>query len=424
MLKAHSIRNKIMYTILALIIYRIVSFIPVPVINVEKLSAFSDVVNKGIFSVFNTFSGGSIARASILALGIMPYITSSIIIQLIVATTPELKKMKKEGGEKVNEKFNQWTKYLAVVIGFGQGLGLSSILSSAATPTISPLEFKIIAASTMLCGTFCLIWLGNMISMHGIGNGTSLIIFTGIVAEAPKDISRILTLAKNGAITPIELFAIFALFCATVALVVLFEKSNRLVFIQYPRQVQHAMQQQKQNSQNFLPLKINPAGVMPPIFASSIILLPSTIASIFRDSNSTIVNFIIQNFAHGTVLFIFAEIILITFFSFFYNNVVFDPEEVSNQLRKSNIFIPGTRPGQPTADLFKSIMARLSLIGALYLSIICSLPEILSPKYGYSFLIGGTGILIVVNVIQDTVTAIQTQLLPAKYEKAMRKVYK
>jgi preprotein translocase subunit SecY len=424
MSKVDSLKGKIFFTILALISYRVGSFIPVPVVNIDQLSSFVEIANKGIFSMFNAFSGGSVGRVSIFALGMMPYITSSIIVQLIVATTPELKKMKKEGGDKVQEKFNQYTKYLAVLIGFAQGFSLASFLVSVGINDIEPLNFKIISAMTFVCGTFILIWLGNRISIKGIGSGTSLIIFTGIVAEMPKDVGNILNLAKNGNITVLALFFVFAVFLAITIIVVLFEKSHRLVYIQYPRQVQQFMQQNRQTMPNFMPLKINPAGVIPPIFASSIILLPSTIAGIFKDSNNVLVQFILTNFTHGTLTFIILEIALIIFFSFFYNNVVFEPDEIANQLRKSNVFIPGTRPGTATAELFKKIMNRLSLIGAVYLSLVCSVPELLSPTYGYSFMIGGTGLLIVVNVITDTVAAIQTYLLPSRYEKTMRKSYR
>ena len=420
MSKERTLKDKILFTLMILIIYRIGSFIPVPVVDVNKLAAFMEMTSKGIFGVFNLFSGGSIGRCSIFALGIMPYITASIIIQLVVATTPSLKAMKKEGGEAVYEKFNQYTKYLTILIGFGQAMGISALLSASGISDASSFEFKI----TMLCGTFILIWFGNRITARGIGNGGSLIIFTGIVAESPKDIGNLLTMAKNGTISAIVVFIIFAIFIATLLVVVLFEKSNRLVYIQYPQQIQQYMQRNKQQMQNFLPLKVNPAGVIPPIFASAVILLPGTLAGAFKDSGNPIVQFILQNFMHGTPVYIVLEIFLITFFSFFYNNVVFDAKEVAENLRKSNIFIPGTRPGEATAQLFRNIMNRLSLIGAIYLSVVCTIPELVATKYGYSFMIGGTSLLIVVNVITDTIVAIQTALLPQKYAKNMRKSYK
>ena len=424
MSKERTIKDKIFFTLMILIIYRIGSFIPVPVVDVNKLAAFMEMTSKGIFGVFNLFSGGSIGRCSIFALGIMPYITASIIIQLVVATTPSLKAMKKEGGEAVYEKFNQYTKYLTILIGFGQAMGISALLSASGISDASSFEFKITCAFTMLCGTFILIWFGNRITARGIGNGGSLIIFTGIVAESPKDIGNLLTMAKNGTISAIVVFIIFAIFIATLLVVVLFEKSNRLVYIQYPQQIQQYMQRNKQQMQNFLPLKVNPAGVIPPIFASAVILLPGTLAGAFKDSGNPIVQFILQNFMHGTPVYIVLEIFLITFFSFFYNNVVFDAKEVAENLRKSNIFIPGTRPGEATAQLFRNIMNRLSLIGAIYLSVVCTIPELVATKYGYSFMIGGTSLLIVVNVITDTIVAIQTALLPQKYAKNMRKSYK
>ena len=424
MKKERTLKDKIIFTILILILYRAGSFIPVPVVDVNKLSAFMEMTSKGIFGIFNVFSGGSIGRCSIFALGIMPYITASIIIQLVVATTPKLKEMKKEGGEAVYEKFNQYTKYLTIPIAFGQAMGLSALLVAAGVNDASDFNFKITCAFTMLCGTFILIWLGNRITSNGIGNGGSLIIFTGIIAESPRGFGQLLTMAKNGSINPIIVFTIFAVFIITLLVVILFEKSNRLVYIQYPQQVQQYMKMNKQPIQNFLPLKVNPAGVIPPIFASAVILLPGTLASIFKNSDSAIVQFILTNFNHGTLFYIITEILLITFFSFFYNNIVFDAKDVAENLRKSNIFIPGTRPGEQTAQLIRSIMNRLSLIGAIYLSFVCTIPEIISVKYGYSFIIGGTSLLIVVNVITDTMIAVQTAMLPQKYAKNMRRAYK
>ena len=419
-----SLKDKIFFTIAVLVIYRLGSFIPVPVVDVNKLSAFMEMTSKGIFGVFNMFSGGSISRCSIFALGIMPYITASIIVQLVVATTPKLKEMKKEGGEAVYEKFNQYTKYLTIIIGFGQAMGISALLAASGVSDASGTDFKIICASTMLCGTFILIWFGNRITANGIGNGGSLIIFTGIIAESPKDIGNLLTLAKNGSINTIVIFIIFAIFCATLLVVILFEKSNRLVYIQYPQQIQQYMRQSKQQMQNFLPLKVNPAGVIPPIFASAVILLPGTLAGLFKDSGNPVALFILQNFMHGTPVYIGLEILLIIFFSFFYNNVVFDTDEMASNLKKSNIFIPGTRPGEQTSQLFKKIINRLSLIGAIYLSVVCTIPELIAAKYGYSFLIGGTSLLIVVNVITDTIVAIKTAMLPQKYAKNIRRNYK
>lgn len=424
MVKERTLKDKILFTLMILVVYRFGSFVPVPVVDVNKLAAFMEMTSKGIFGVFNMFTGGSIGRCSIFALGIMPYITASIIIQLIVATTPKLKEMKKEGGEAVYEKFNQYTKYLTILIGFGQAMGISALLSASGVSDASAFDFKITCAFTMLCGTFILIWFGNRITAKGIGNGGSLIIFTGIVAESPKDIGNLLTMAKNGSISAIMVFIIFAIFVATLLVVILFEKSNRLVYIQYPQQMQQYMQRNKQQMQNFLPLKVNPAGVIPPIFASAVILIPGTLAGAFKDSGNVVIQFILRNFTHGTPVYMGLEIALIVFFSFFYNNVVFDAKEVAENLRKSNIFIPGNRPGEQTAKLFRNIMNRLSLIGAVYLSIVCTIPEIIASKYGYSFMIGGTSLLIVVNVITDTIVAIQTAMLPQKYAKNMKKSYK
>ena len=226
MAKERTLKDKILFTIGVLVLYRIGSFIPVPAVDINKLSAFMEMANKGIFSMFNVFSGGAIGRCSVFALGIMPYITASIIIQLIVATTPKLKEMKKEGGEAVHELFNQYTKYLTILVGFGQAMGISALLASSGIADAEALEFKITCALTMLCGTFILIWFGNRITARGIGNGGSLIIFTGIIAESPRSIGQLLTMAKNGSINSLVVFIIVAVFLATLVVVVLFEKSN------------------------------------------------------------------------------------------------------------------------------------------------------------------------------------------------------
>ena len=420
--KIDIIVKKILFTLSILIIYRVCSFIPMPCVDLGKINSFFEVSKGGFFNVFNAFSGGAIGRVSIFSLGIMPYITASIIVQLITSTSPEFKKMKKEGGDAMQEKFNQYTKLLSIVVATVQGISLSTFLLSSNITTLDATTFTCLIVMTTITSTFILLWFANRISQNGIGNGISLIVFTGIVAEMPKDIVNIFTLAKNGTIQPLSMALIFILFVVSILCVILFEKSNRLVHIQYPRQVMQHINQTKQQVPHFIPMKINPAGVMPPIFSNALLILPTTIVSLFKNSDNQVISFIIKHFTHGTLFFIIANIALISFFCFFYNNVVFDANEVSDQLRKSNIFIPGTRPGQQTAELLKKIMNKLSIIGSIYLGFICSVPEFFAPKYGYSFFIGGTGLLIVVNVISDTIAAIQSHMLPSKYDNK-KKVY-
>lgn len=415
------LKTKILYTILMLIAYRLGSYIPVPGIDVSKLANIVKLTEHGVLGMFNVFSGGSIARMSIFALSIMPYITSSIVMQLIISSNPNLKKLKTEG-DAGQRKIHQWTKYLAVFIAFFQGFALANGLESMGLflDIDSLFYYKIITAITLTTGTILLMWIGERISKSGIGNGISLIIFTGIVSSAPRDIVSMLSLSRNGVISFFSLFFLLAVFVGTVLFVVWVEKSNRLIPIQYPRQsYQFISQKDSGPKMNHLPFKINTAGVVPPIFANSLLLLPLTFTSF--GASSPLSQWIALNLNHGKLLFMVLYIVLVVFFTFFYNNLVFDTNDIANNLKKSNAFVPGVRPGASTAAFLHSILTKLSCFGAIYLVIVCVLPELLSPVYGYSFFIGGTGILIVVNVVIDTMIQIQTHLLSGRYEKAFRK---
>lgn len=417
------IRNKLLFTIGIIVVYRFITYIPIPFIDPDKISEFSELVKTGIFGMFNMLSGGSIARISVLTLGIMPYITSSIVMQLLSATTPELKKLKTEGGEDGQTKINQYTKYLAICVALFQGFMMSSgFISMGLYSGSNILYFKIFSSFTMATGTMIVLWLSDICTAKGIGNGSSIIICAGILAEAPRDLMNVLSMSKNGSITPIMLLVLFLIFAVTVFFVIFMERSNRLIPIQYPRQAYAYMGKMDSAKNNFMPLKLNSAGVMPPIFASAVLLFPITIVSVSgMDKSSWLSIFIGSNFSHGKPLFVVSFIMMITFFSFFYNSVIFDTNEISDNLKKSGVFIPGQRPGQATSAFLKKILKRLSLLGAIYLSIICSVPELLSPVFGYSFLLGGTGVLIVISVIMDTMINVQSHLLYSKYYKKMNK---
>lgn len=419
--KIDNIKQKALITIGLLFLYRLMTFIPIPFIDVTKLLAFSEATKKGIFGMFNAFSGGSISRASIFSLGIMPYITSSIIVQLVTSTSPDFKKLKKESHDIWQKKINSYTKYLAIIIGFGQGMAFGTgLIKAGLNFDMNINEFKIFTAIFVVTGTFITLWFAEFISGFGIGNGTSLIIAMGIIAEAPKDLANVVYMSKIGAMSAIMSVGVIVLFIVNIVVVVTVEKTQRLIPIQYPRQVSQMMKIQSP----FLPLKINLAGVIPPIFASAVLLLPITIIGFFVKQDHYLVYFISNNLTHGKTLFIILYISLIFVFSLVYNNIIFDPSDISSQLRRSNVFIPGCRPGEATEALLKKITRRLSIIGGFYLGFICLFPEILSKNYGYSFLVGGTGILIIVNVITDTAMSIQSAMMSGKYGKVMQKYKK
>lgn len=421
------LKRKILFTLAIIVIYRLGSHIPLPTVDLAKLNEIAKIAKSGVFSMFNAFSGGAISRASIFALGITPYITSSIVMQLLVASYPSLKRIKKEGGEQGQAKISQYTKYLTIVIAFVQGYSIcSGLVSMDIIPASGNLFMtKFLSAFIITVSTMLIMWLGDQISMYGIGNGSSIIIFAGIVSEAPKDLASVFTSIKTGALTPFDgvlLFGMFGIICVIVAFC---ERSYRMIYIQYPRQNYHnfTMQKNQQSAnQQFIPLKINTAGVIPPIFASAILLLPATIISLFAaDSQNEILQTIAVNFNHGKPFFVIATIALIFFFSYFYNTSLFETEDLVKGLQKNGAFIPSIRPGEQTSLYFKKTLKNLSLIGGFYLAVICGIPESLSGKYGHSFLLGGTGLLIVFSVINDVATQIQSHMMSGKYEKAMKR---
>ncbi|WP_146820380.1 preprotein translocase subunit SecY [Candidatus Deianiraea vastatrix] len=420
-----TLKKKIIFTLLVIVVYRLGSHIPLPTVDMAKLGEMAKIAKSGIFSMFNTFSGGAISRASIFALGIAPYITSSIIMQLLVASYPTLKRIKKEGGEQGAAKITQYTRYLTVFIAFFQGFSIATGLVAIDVIPSSGDVFsaKLLTAFVITVSTLIVMWMGDQITSHGIGNGSSVIIFAGIVSEAPRDLANVFTSIKTGSLTPMDGLGLFIMFGLTCLLVSFCERSFRMIYIQYPRQNYHqfmAKQQQAQQNQ-FIPLKINTAGVIPPIFASALLLLPTTIISMFADSTNEIAQMIVRNFNHGKPAFVIADVILILFFSYFYNTSLFETDDLVNGLRRNGAFIPGVRPGDQTSEYLKKTLKYLSFIGGGYLVVICGIPELMSSKYGYSFLLGGTGLLIVFSVINDVVVQFQTHMMSSKYEKAMKK---
>jgi preprotein translocase subunit SecY len=378
----------------------------------------------GILAMFDMFSGGALGRMTVFALNIMPYISASIIVQLMTAAVPALETLKKEG-EQGRKKLNQYTRYLTVVIAmfqsYGISIGLESMQGAFGAAVIDPgLFFRLSCVISLVGGTMFLMWLGEQITARGIGNGISLIIMAGIVANVPSALATMLELGRTGALSPIFILVFLVIAVVVVAFVVFMERAQRRVVVQYPkRQVGNRM---FGGDSTHMPLKLNTAGVIPPIFASSILMVPATISG-FSAAGGDVgwVGWLTSWFAHGTFLYMSVYAAMIIFFSYFYTAIVFNPVETADNLKKYGGFIPGIRPGNATAEYFDYILTRLTTVGAIYLVAVCLLPEFLISKYGVPFYFGGTSLLIIVSVTMDTVTQIQSHLLAHQYEGLIKK---
>ena len=417
-LQSNDLRNRILFTIFILSIYRLGTFVPLPGIDPEQLQTLMSGNQKGLLGMFNVFAGGAISRMAIFALGIMPYISSSIIVQLLTGVSEYFKNLKNQG-EIGRKKITQITRYGTVLLGTVQGYGLAVGLESSANLVINPgAFFKISTVTTIVAGTIFLMWLGEQITQRGIGNGISLIIFSGIVAEIPRALVTTFELGKTGAISGFIIFLIFILLIATIMFIVFMERALRKILINYPkRQMGNKMYG---GDSSHLPLKINSAGVIPAIFASALLLLPVTFSNFNFSDNETFLN-ISSYFTQGQPLYMLLYASGIIFFTFFYTSIVFNPNETAENLRKYGGFIPGIRPGESTAIYIDTILTRLTTIGALYLTAVCLLPEFLIANYPIPFYLGGTSILIVVVVAIDTVTQVQTRLMSSQYEQLVKK---
>ena len=417
--------QKVLFTISVLIAYRLGSFIPLPWIDVSMLESLEKYTKSGVFGMFNMLSGGSLARMSIFALTIIPYITSSIIVQLVTSSTPKLKALKQEG-ESGQKQINQYTKYVTILIALFQGFAIANGIGASdlyiGDNPQGTLYQKLSIALTLTTGTMVLLWMGERITAKGIGNGVSLMIFVGIVAEFPKAFISMIELTRSGAMSPLQLVFIIVIFIISISLIVLFEKSYRIIKVQQSKQISRFGGIQSAMGSGQLPLKINPAGVIPPIFSGSVLMLPATIVSFMQNSTNPIIQFISINFSHGKLLFIVTYIALIYFFTYFYTSIVFDIKDVANNLRKSNTFIHGIRPGEKTQEYIEKLMKYLCFIGGSYIAFVCIIPELMSGLYSQFYLIGGTGLLIVVNVSTDTIAQIQMHNLSSKYDKLSHKM--
>jgi preprotein translocase subunit SecY len=422
--KATELKSRLWFTLGALVIYRLGTYIPIPGIDPAILHDIFARNAGGILGMFDMFSGGALGRMTIFALNIMPYISASIIIQLLTAVSPTLEALKKEG-ESGRKKLNQYTRYgtvlLAAVQAYGIAVGIEGMRAGAETAVLSPgLGFRLVTVVTLVGGTVFLMWLGEQITARGVGNGISLIIFAGIVANLPHAMASTLELGRTGAISTVFIIAILVISVLVVGFIVFMERAQRRILVQYPkRQVGNKM---FGGEASHLPLKINTSGVIPPIFASSLLLLPATVAN-FQTNNQSFgwLGNITTYLAHGRPLYMLLYVALIVFFCFFYTAIVFNPTETADNLRKYGGFIPGIRPGKNTADYLDYVLTRLTVVGAAYLAAVCILPEFLISEYSVPFYFGGTSLLIVVSVTMDTVAQIHSHLLAHQYEGLIRK---
>jgi preprotein translocase subunit SecY len=411
--KADELKKRILFTLGALLIYRLGTYIPIPGINPEALADVFRQQQAGILGMFNMLSGGAIGRMAIFALNIMPYISASIIIQLLTTVSPHLEALKKEG-EQGRRQINQYTRYGTVVLAALQGYGIAVGLEGAGNIVIDPgWFFRITTVITLVGGTVFLMWLGEQITARGVGNGISLIIFAGIIAELPSALVGTLELGRQGALSTALIIGLFVMAVAVVAFIVFMERAQRRLLVQYPkRQVGNRM---FQGDASHLPLKLNTAGVIPPIFASSLLLLPITVAN-FSAGGPEWLTSITAALGRGQPLHILIYVALIIFFAFFYTAVVFNPKDTAENLKKYGGFLPGIRPGERTAEYIDYVLTRITVVGALYLAAVCVLPELLISYWGVPFYFGGTSLLIVVSVTMDTVAQIQSHLLAHQYE--------
>ena len=417
-LQSNDLRNRVLFTIVILAIYRLGTFVPLPGIDPEQLQIMMEGNQKGLLGMFNVFAGGAVSRMAIFALGIMPYISSSIIVQLLTGVSDYFKNLK-EQGELGRKKITQITRYGTVMIAALQGYGVSVGLENAGGLVISPgIYFKLMTTISLVAGTTFLMWLGEQITSRGIGNGISLIIFSGIVAEIPRALASTFELGRTGALSPVMIISIFILIIITVMFIVFMERAVRKILINYPkRQMGNKIYG---GESSHLPLKINTAGVIPAIFASALLLLPITFSNFGFDDSDTFIN-ISSLFSQGQPLYMLLYAFGIIFFAFFYTSIVFNPKETAENLRKYGGYVPGIRPGERTADYIENILTKLTTIGAAYLTLVCLMPEFLISKYPIPFYLGGTSLLIVVVVAMDTVTQVQTRLMSSQYESLIKK---
>jgi preprotein translocase subunit SecY len=417
--KSEDLKSRIWFTLAALIVYRLGTYIPIPGIDTVQLAKFAAQNTAGILGWVNGLAGGALGRMAIFALNIMPYISASIIIQLMTTVSPHLEALKKEG-ESGRKKMNQYTRYGTVILAALQAYGIAVGLEGQGTLVTDPgMFFRASTVITLTGGTVFLMWLGEQITSRGIGNGISLIIFAGIVAGLPSGIAAMLELGRTGQMSTFLVLGIMIMALGVVAFIVLFERAQRRLLIQYPKR--QVGQKMFQGDSSHLPLKLNTAGVIPPIFASSLLLLPITVANFTAGQGPDWLIYVTSLLGHGKPLFLLLYVMLIIFFAFFYTSIMFNPKETAENLKKYGGFVPGIRPGERTAEFIDYVLTRITVVGGLYLSVVCLLPELLIGYSGVPFYFGGTSLLIVVSVTMDTVAQLQGHLYAQQYEGLIKK---
>ena len=416
--QADDLKKRIIYTLFILVIYRFGTYIPIPGIDPSSLKEIVGGNERSLLGMFNVFAGGAVQRMAIFALGIMPYISASIIVQLLTGVTEYFKNLKNQG-EFGRKKITQYTRYGTVILAFVQGYGVAVSLENSQGIVLDPgLYFRFVTTITLLTGTVFLMWLGEQITSRGVGNGISLIIFSGIVAEIPRALASTFELGRTGALSSLVIISVIILLLVAIYFIVFVERAQRRVIVQYPkRQVGNKMYG---GESSYLPLRVNTAGVIPAIFASALLLLPITLSNFSSDSNSFIIG-ITSLLGQGKPLYMLIYAGGIIFFSFFYTSIIFNPNETAENLRKHGGFIPGIRPGERTAFFINDLLIKLTTIGSSYLVIICLMPEVLIANYPIPFYLGGTSLLIVVVVGMDTINQIQTRLMSVQYQSLIKK---
>ncbi len=421
--KATELKKRIWFTLAALIVYRVGTYIPLPGIDPVAVTDIFESQAGGILGMFNMFAGGALGRMTIFALNIMPYISASIIMQLMTAVVPTLETLKKEG-ESGRKRINQYTRYLTVIItavqAYALAIGLEGMQSTAGPAVVEPgLFFRFTAVVTLVGGTMFLMWLGEQITARGVGNGISLIIFAGIVAELPAALVGTLELGRTGAVSTALIVGLLLMAVAVIFFIVFVERAQRRILVQYPKRQQGARMTGGESTH--LPLKLNTAGVIPPIFASSVLLMPITIIGFAAGQGPDWLTTVAAYLGRGQPLYLLIYAALIVFFAFFYTAVVFNPSDTADNLKKYGGFIPGIRPGRNTAEYLDRVLTRLTVVGAAYLAFVCLLPELLISRFSVPFYFGGTSLLIVVTVTMDTVAQIHSHLLAHQYEGLIKK---
>jgi len=417
--KATELKQRIIFTLGLLIVYRLGTYIPVPGIDGGALRDFMEQASAGIGGILSMFTGGALGRMGIFALGIMPYISASIIVQLLAAMVPQLEQLKKEG-EQGRKKINQYTRYGTVFLATFQAYGLAVSIEAGSLAHDPGWFFRASTVVTLVGGTMFLMWLGEQITARGVGNGISLIIFVGIVAEIPAALAQFFASGRSGAISPAVIIGVMVMIVAVIAFVVFMERALRKIHIQYPRR-QVGMKVYDGGSSH-LPVKVNPAGVIPAIFASSLLLLPTTISTFSGSQTGPVMSTILAYFGPGQPLYLLFFSAMIVFFAYFYTyNVAFKSEDVADNLKNQNGFVPGIRPGKRTAEYLDYVVTRILVLGSAYLALVCLLPEILRSQLAIPFYFGGTSVLIVVSVTMDTINQVQSHLLAHQYEGLIEK---